>query len=180
MYGYANDFLNKFYFYILFLGVNLTFFPIHRIGIIGIPRRYFAYGEVYLNLNIVTFLGTLLTIFSWLILFVLIFDSYIITINSWRYERYGDAIYGVNLPYHTYLERWFYSFIRFIHNMMMTLFFRRRMFSDKDTTNRESEFPKLFSFLSFIGIFKTHMFTDPKIHAWEMQMKNNIIDEMER
>merc|ERR1712157_207409 len=53
--------LHDIYFFIIFVGVNVTFFPIHQIGILGMPRRYFSYGELYLTLNIVTFIGTLFT-----------------------------------------------------------------------------------------------------------------------
>merc|ERR1712048_1242223 len=62
VYGFCDEFINKLYFFIIFVGVNVTFFPIHQIGILGIPRRYFSYGELYLTLNIVTFIGTLFTI----------------------------------------------------------------------------------------------------------------------
>lgn len=62
VYGYCDEFLNKIYFYILFIGVNVTFFPIHQMGILRMPRRYFSYREVYTNLNIITFVGTLFTV----------------------------------------------------------------------------------------------------------------------
>merc|ERR1712151_364219 len=55
-----------------------------------------------MNLNIVTFLRTLLTMFSWLILMLLIYDSYVVNITSLRYDRYSDGVYRSNLPYHTY------------------------------------------------------------------------------
>merc|ERR1712165_114444 len=61
VYGYCNEYLNKIYFYILFMKVNVTFFPRHQMGILRIPRRYFSYGEVYINLNMVTFYRTLIT-----------------------------------------------------------------------------------------------------------------------
>jgi len=104
LYGIINDFINKMYFYLLFLGVNITFFPIHQIGIIGIPRRYFAYREEYMNLNIVTFMGTLITLFSWLVLIVVLYDSYEIVLSVDGYDGYGDLVYGNNLPYHTFIE----------------------------------------------------------------------------
>jgi cytochrome c oxidase subunit 1 len=43
--GYRfDDFGTELFFYLLFLGVNLTFFPIHNMRMIGIPRRYFSYS----------------------------------------------------------------------------------------------------------------------------------------
>uniref|UniRef100_A0A914NSS1 Cytochrome c oxidase subunit 1 n=1 Tax=Meloidogyne incognita TaxID=6306 RepID=A0A914NSS1_MELIC len=38
----------KSFFYIFFLGVNLTFFPIHFSGLQGQPRKYISYRRDYL------------------------------------------------------------------------------------------------------------------------------------
>ena len=40
-----NDALGKFHFWVTFLGAYLIFFPMHYIGLLGVPRRYHDIGE---------------------------------------------------------------------------------------------------------------------------------------
>jgi cytochrome c oxidase subunit 1 len=40
-----NDMLGKLHFWITFLGVYAIFLPMHYIGVLGVPRRYYALGE---------------------------------------------------------------------------------------------------------------------------------------
>jgi len=50
------------YYILIFMGVNLTFFPQHFIGLIGIPRRYVRYRELYLTYRKISTYRMLITI----------------------------------------------------------------------------------------------------------------------
>ncbi len=39
-----NDTLGKWHFWLMFIGMNMVFFPMHILGILGMPRRVYTYG----------------------------------------------------------------------------------------------------------------------------------------
>ncbi|WP_254126765.1 cbb3-type cytochrome c oxidase subunit I [Aquihabitans sp. G128] len=78
VFGYAlNDFVGKVNFWFLLIGFNLTFGPMHILGLQGMPRRTYTYRDGYgFNLwNLVSTVGAFLIAASFLVFFWNIFNS---------------------------------------------------------------------------------------------------------
>merc|ERR1719361_1683096 len=67
-----NNGANIVFFFLLFLGVNLVFFPIHEIRLDGLPRRYFSYIDAFRRMCLFVILRILFTVGGWVALIVLI------------------------------------------------------------------------------------------------------------
>lgn len=94
-------------FFIIFLGVNLTFFPQHFLGLNGHIRRCVDYPSSFSFWNLVSSLGSIITIISLLILFYAFWESLYFTKTSSLADRSDfnpEMMLDFPLLNHTYLE----------------------------------------------------------------------------
>jgi len=70
------EYLGRCHFWITFLGVNLTFFPMHSLGLAGMPRRIPDYPDMYANLNFVATVGAYVSFIGMLLFFYVVYRTF--------------------------------------------------------------------------------------------------------
>nr|QIN90378.1 cytochrome c oxidase subunit I [Relicanthus daphneae] len=72
-----NELYGKIHFWLMFIGVNLTFFPQHFLGLAGFPRRYSDFVDSFAGWNLVSSLGSTLSIVGVLWFVYIVYDAYV-------------------------------------------------------------------------------------------------------
>jgi cytochrome c oxidase subunit I len=108
--GYMyNETLGKLHFWITFIGVNLAFFPMHFLGLAGMPRRYADYPDAFAGWNKVSSIGAFIAGFGVIVFLITMAEALL------RKRRAGDNPWGVGAttlewtlssppPFHTFNE----------------------------------------------------------------------------
>jgi cytochrome c oxidase subunit I len=71
-----NETFGKIHFWTTFIGVNLTFFPMHFLGLAGMPRRISDYPDAFAGWNMVASIGAFISFASTLFFIFIIFHTF--------------------------------------------------------------------------------------------------------
>ncbi|MGD9847444.1 MAG: cbb3-type cytochrome c oxidase subunit I, partial [Variibacter sp.] len=83
-----NETIAKLHFWVMFVGVNLTFFPMHFLGLAGMPRRYVDYPDAFHGWNEVASFGSYISFVGMLIFLFGMAQAFI------RKQRAADNPWG--------------------------------------------------------------------------------------
>lgn len=97
----------KTHFFLIFIGVNTTFFPQHFLGLRGIPRRYSDYPDTYITWNVISSFGSLISLTATILFIFILWESMVAqrpviaqsagtTSPEWKIR--------LPLPFHSYKE----------------------------------------------------------------------------
>jgi len=110
--GYCyNEVYAKIHFWITFIGVNLTFFPQHFLGLAGMPRRYSDFPDSFTSWNLISSLGSTISIIGVVWFIFIVYDAFVREEKfiSWTGHNYNTSptlewVFNSPPAHHTYNE----------------------------------------------------------------------------
>jgi heme/copper-type cytochrome/quinol oxidase subunit 1 len=83
--------LGQIHFWLFFIGVNLTFFPMHFLGLAGMPRRIPDYPDAFASWNVVcsygSYLSILASVFFFYVVYVTLTQGEKCEDNPWQFDN---------------------------------------------------------------------------------------------
>ncbi len=71
-----SEVLGKIHFWLTFIGVNITFFPMHFSGLAGMPRRIPDYPDAFAGWNYVSSIGAYISVFAAFFFVIVIIEAF--------------------------------------------------------------------------------------------------------
>ena len=87
-----NEQLAHIHFWTMFIGVNLTFFPQHFLGLAGMPRRIPDYPDAFAAWNLISSIGSMVSVVATVIFLYIIWDQFVhgkaVSNNPWAVPQF--------------------------------------------------------------------------------------------
>ena len=91
-----NETLGKIHFWVMFIGVNLTFFPQHFLGLSGMPRRIPDYPDAFTIWNAVSSFGSIISVVGAVLFGYIVYDMFVngeeVGNNPWAVPSYFTSL----------------------------------------------------------------------------------------
>lgn len=96
----------KTHFFIIFIGVNMTFFPQHFLGLRGMPRRYSDYPDTYTSWNIVSSIGRIISVIAVIFFIFIVWERFFFRLPAFKPYSNSSIEWNQKLPpsEHSYNE----------------------------------------------------------------------------
>jgi len=96
-----NELAGQIHFWILFIGVNVTFLPLHFLGLQGMPRRIPDYPDAFAGWNLVASFGSIMSVIAVGVFIFVIYDQLVngkeVSNNPWRIPAFFESTPEFNL-----------------------------------------------------------------------------------
>lgn len=90
-----NESLGRIHFWTLFIGVNLTFFPQHFLGLAGMPRRIPDYPDAFAGWNLISSFGSIVSVVATVLFGYIVYDILCngeqVDQNPWQVPAYFQS-----------------------------------------------------------------------------------------
>jgi heme/copper-type cytochrome/quinol oxidase subunit 1 len=145
----------QFHFYITFIGANLTFFPMHFLGLSGMPRRIPEYPEMYQFLNTIITAGSWISFFGIIHFYDMIYETLIVkkkaSRNPWVFLHTRDLLDRLSICAYTLIRSTIHEATRNIKYPIFNII-RNKVYNN--INNNKNKLNKQINFINGSNISK--------------------------